>query len=84
MLHAAILGMSCSRSGNVGSEICYKRFQSRQFPHFTVITAVDGVAGRNDDGGRSIELFLYQLAAEDMIPLHVGCSAKFGEEREMR
>ena len=84
MLHVAILGMACSGSGNVGSETCYKRFQARQFPHFTVITTVNSVAGRNDNGGRGIELLLYQLAAEDIIPLHVGCSAKFGEEREMR
>ena len=41
-------------------------------------------AGRNDNRGRGIELFLHQLATEDIIPLHVGCSAKFGEEREMR
>ena len=84
MPYVAILGMACNCSRNVSSKTCYKRFQARQFPHFTVITTVDSVAGRNDNGGRSIELFLYQLATEDIIPLHVGGPAKFGEEREMQ
>src|SRR5262245_19253551 len=80
----AILGMTCSCGGDVGSETCYKRFQARQFPHFTVIATINSIAGRNDNGGCGIELFLYQLTTEDIIPLHVGCPAKFREEWEMR
>src|SRR3712207_7588957 len=59
-------------------------FKAGQLVQLAILARVHRRPGRGHDRGGGVELFLHQLAAQDVVAVHVGCALELGEHREDR